>query len=129
MALGILKKFRVTSHTILSNSCFQKKAVMTIPGLEQAEVPPLGELGMAGVLPDGLRDPEKGLSDFSYCPQQLCLTKLCSIINPGLDAIGVLPLDELFARFTGVLGQIEKIDLYHVDQREKLKGLEVQYLA
>ena len=98
---------------------------MSIPGLEQAEVPPLGELGMAGVLPDGLRDPEKGFSDFSYSPQQLCLTKLCSIINPGLDAIGVLPLDELIAGFSGVLGQIEKIDLYHVDQRQKLKGLNV----
>ena len=31
--------------------------------------------------------------------------------------------------FSGVLGQIEKIDLYHVDQREKLKGLDVHYLA
>ena len=110
------------SHTILSNSCFQKNAVMTIPGLEQAEVPPLGELGMAGVLPDGLRDPEKGFSDFLYRPQQLCLTKLCSIINPGLDAIGVLPLDELNDGFSGVLGQIEKNCLYHVDQHEKLKG-------
>ena len=28
---------------------------MTIPGLEKAEVPPQGELGMAGVLPDALR--------------------------------------------------------------------------
>ena len=37
---------------------------MTISGLEQAEVPPLGELGMAGVLPDDLRDPEKVFSDF-----------------------------------------------------------------
>ena len=98
---------------------------MTIPGLEQAEVPPLGELGMAGVLPDGLRDPEKSFSDFSYRPQQLCLTKLCSIINPGLDAIGVLPLDGLIAGFTGVLGQVEKIDLHHVDQRKKLKGFDV----
>ena len=95
---------------------------MTIPGLEQAEVPPLGELGMAGVLPDGLRDPEKGFSDFSYRTQQLCLTKLCSIINPGLDAIGVLPLDELIAGFPSVLGQIEKNCLYHVDQHEKLEG-------
>ena len=61
----------MTSHTILSNSCFQKKAVMTIPGLEQAEVPPQGELGMAEVHPDGLRDLEKVLSDFSYHSQQL----------------------------------------------------------
>ena len=44
------------------------------------------------------------------------------MVNPGLAAIGVLPLDELIAGFSGVLGQIEKIDLYHVDQHEKLKG-------
>ena len=72
---------------------------MTIPGLEQAYFPPLGELGMAGVHPDGLRDPEKVFDYSSYRPQQLCFTKLCSIINPGLDAIGVLPLDELIAGF------------------------------
>ena len=72
---------------------------MTIPGLEQAEVPPQGELGMAGVHPDGLRDLEKVLSDFSYHPQQLCFSKLCSMVNPGLDAVGVLPLDELIAGF------------------------------
>ena len=95
---------------------------MTISGLEQAEVPPLGELGMAGVLPDDLRDPEKVFSDFSYRPQQLCFTKLCSMVNPGLAAIGVLPLDELIAGFSGVLGQIEKNCLCHVDQHEKLKG-------
>ena len=65
----------MTSHTILSNSCFQKKAVMTIPGLEQAEVPPHGELGIAGVHPDGLRDLEKVLSDFSYHSQQLLFSK------------------------------------------------------
>ena len=47
------------------------------------------------------------------------------MVNPGLAAIGVLPLDELIARFTGVLGQVEKIDLYHVDQRQKLKGFDV----
>ena len=98
--------------------------MITIPGLVQAEVPPQGELGKAGVHPDVLLDPEKVLSDFSYHPQQLCFRKLCSMVNPGLDAIGVLPLDELIARFTGVLGQLEKIDLYHVDQRQKLKGLE-----
>ena len=34
---------------------------MTIPGLEQAEVPPLGELGMAGFLPDGLKIRKKFL--------------------------------------------------------------------
>ena len=27
--------------------------------------------------------------------------------------------------FSGILGQIEKIDLYHVDQHEKLKGYDV----
>ena len=70
---------------------------MTISGLEQAEVPPLGEFGMAGVLPDGLRDPEKGFSDFSYHPKQLCFSKLCSIVNPGLAAIGVLPLTRYWA--------------------------------
>ena len=47
------------------------------------------------------------------------------MVNPGLAAIAVLPLDELIARFTGVLGQIEKIDLYHVDQRQKLKRFDV----
>ena len=57
--LVIQKKFLVTSHTTPTNSCCQKKAVMTIPGLEQAEVPPQGELGMAVVHPDGLRDLEK----------------------------------------------------------------------
>ena len=65
---------------------------------------------------------KKVLVDFSYRPQQLYLTKLWSIINPGLDAIGVLPLDELIAGFSGVLGQIEKNCLYHVDQHEKLEG-------
>ena len=49
----------MTSDTILSISCFLKKAVMTIPGLEQAEVLPQGELGIAGVHPDGLRYLEK----------------------------------------------------------------------
>ena len=44
------------------------------------------------------------------------------MVNPGLAAIGVLPLAELIAGFSGVLGQIEKIDLYHVDQHENLKG-------
>ena len=87
-----------------------------------AEVPPKGELGKAGVHPDVLRDPEKVLSVFSYHPQQLWFTKLCSTVNPGLDAFGVLPLDELIAGFSIVLGQVEKIHLYHVDQHEKLKG-------
>ena len=54
---------------------FSKKPVMTIPGLEQAEIPPQGELGMAGVYPDGLRDPEKVLCDFSYHSQQLLFSK------------------------------------------------------
>ena len=44
------------------------------------------------------------------------------MVNPSLDAVGVFPLDELIAGFSGVLGQIEKIDLNHVDQHEKLKG-------
>ena len=96
--------------------------MITIPGLVQAEVPPQGELGKAKVHPDVLRDLEKVLSDFSYHPQQLCFTKLCSMVNPGLAAIGVLPLDELIAGFPGVLGQIEKNCLYHVDQHEKLNG-------
>ena len=98
---------------------------MTIPGPVQAEVPPQGELGQAGVHPDVLWDPEKVFSDFSYHPQQFCFRKLCSMVNPGLDAIGVLPLDELIAGFAGVLGQIEKIDLYQVDQHKKLKGCDV----
>ena len=85
------------SHTFLSNSCFQKKAVMTIPGLVEAEIPPQGELDTAGVHPDVLRDPKKVLSDFSYHPKQLCFSKLCSIVNPGLAAIGVLPLTRYWA--------------------------------
>ena len=68
-----------------------------MPGLVQAEVPPQGELGKAGVHPDVLGDLEKVLSDFSYHPQQLCFSKLCSIINPGLAAIGVLPLTHYWA--------------------------------
>ena len=44
------------------------------------------------------------------------------MVNPGLAAIRVLPLDELITGFSGVLGQIEKIGLYHVDHHEKLKG-------
>ena len=47
------------------------------------------------------------------------------MVNPGLAAIGVLPLDEIIAGFSGVLGQVEKIDLYHVDQCQKLKGFDV----
>ena len=95
-----------------------------MPGLVQAEVPPQGELGKAGVHPDVPRDLEKVLSDFSYHPQQLCFTKLCSMVNPGLAAIGVLPLDEVIAGFGSDLAQIGKIHAYHLDQHEKLKGLD-----
>ena len=84
---------------------------MIIANPVQAEVLPQGELGKAGVHPDVLGDLEKVLSNFSYHPQQLCFTKLCSMVNPGLAAIGVLPLDELIAGFSSVQGQIEKIDL------------------
>ena len=50
------------------------------------------------------------------------------MVNPGLAVIGVLPLDEFIAGFPGVLGQIEKNCLYHIDQHEKLEGWDVQYL-
>ena len=48
---------------------------------------------------------------------------------PGLADVGVLPLDEVIAGFGSNLGQIEKIHAYHLDQHEKLKGLDLKYLC
>ena len=43
---------------------------------------------------------------------------------PGHADVGVLPLDEVIAGFGSNLAQIEKIHAYHLDQHEKLKGLD-----
>ena len=49
--------------------------------------------------------------------------KYAQKLVPGLFAIGVPPGGEVMAG-TGLWGKIEKIALHHVDQREKLKGLD-----
>ena len=47
---------------------------------------------------------------------------------PGLADVGV-PHGDGDGPRTPALGSGSKIDLYHVDQREKLKGLDAQYLT
>ena len=96
MTLRIRKEFSVTSHTIPKN-LFSKVSCNNYSWACTGWVRPQGELGMTVVHPDVLRDPKKVLSDFSYHPKQLCFSKLCSIVNPGLAAIGVLPLTRYWA--------------------------------
>ena len=42
--------------------------------------------------------------------------------------LGWVPRMSLLPVFSGILGQIAKIDQWHIDPHEKVKGLDVQYL-
>ena len=61
-------------------------------------------------------------------PNNLFFMKYAQKSVPGLADVGVLHGDGDGPR-TPASGSGSKIRAYHVDQREKLKGLEVQYLA
>ena len=61
-------------------------------------------------------------------PNNLCSLKYSLKSVPGLADVGVLHGDGDGPR-TPAPGSGSKIRAYHVDQREKLKGLDAQYLA
>ena len=61
-------------------------------------------------------------------PNNSCSMKYALKSVPGLADVGV-PHGDGDGPRTPAPGSGSKIDLYHVDQREKLKGLDAQYLA
>ena len=112
----------MTNFTMPNNSCSMKDALISVPGLADVGVFHWDGDG-ARTTPGCLRGLEKfQITNFTM-PNKISLMNNALKSVPGLADVGVLHGVEDGPR-TPAPGSRSKIPLYHVDQHEKLKGLD-----
>ena len=90
---------------------------------------PSEAMGMDPELHPNVQRVQKNQMTNFTMPNNISSKKYAVKSVPGLADVGVLPLDEVIAGFGSDQAQIEKIHAYHLDQHEKLKGLDAWHLA